>query len=524
MVLYMDTYKKTRGLAMLLGGITIFTIASLPVIRGYYYLGAGDSLSYLGRGMMVLENAGGLSDFIYPGLQSLAIVLSMNTGMRLEWAFMITPMVFSIVFILFSYLLVSSIVSNAKATPIAFCSSLLLLPVNQVSQAGVFFQPYPTLLALLFLPAVFYIIFLYDKEHKIRSALLLITATFAILLFHPQQAANVLIVLLMTSLFQLLIMYTGLLKLPIYRPFYSQTLIFGSVFWLWASIRPKFEQSVSGLVTSLLFDTGTTGDVESAGLSLGEIGTSIEELFLKLFLVSFIYCVLAGSLMIWYLKLFFESDKRRNLWEGNKVPLYLTIGFGPILVLFLSYLAFSSQYFRHLGFIMVIATILGSVALYHIVDSVGFNKVLRSSLATIFVVFLLLSVMTLHMSPYIYQASPHVSEGQVSGFESTFEVTESDDLLVTVRSSPSRYGHAINGRSYSVNDDDSPDHFADRNLTGYYEGEFYVTITRVDRLRDPVLYNGFRFSEEDFDYLDRESEIHHVYSNGQFDLYRSEGG
>ncbi|MFC7058795.1 hypothetical protein [Halovenus salina] len=507
------------SVGMLLGGAVIFTVALLPVIRGYYYFGAGDSLTYLGQGIELLENNMNLSDIIYPGLHSISIVLSIITGMRIEWGFMLTPAVFSIVFIVFSYMVICSIISDSKIVPIGFFTTLLLLPINQVSQAGVFFLPYPSLLALLFTPVIFYILFLYGENNNFKYSLLLIISTVSILMFHPQQAANVLSMLLMISFFQLLASQSGLTKLPVNTSLYSQTIIFGSLFWLWTSTQPAFEKSISGLVISLLFDTGTTGDVGSVGLSLEKIGASLVELFFKLFFVSLVYCILTGSLMMFYAIKFLNSRNKKPFWRENKILLYLTIGFGPVFVLFLSYIAFSTQYFRHLGFIMTIAGILGSVALYDLVNPFYFNKISQFLLTILFIFFLLLSVMTMHMSPFIYQASPHVSEGHVEGFESTFELTESADLLVTVRSSPSRYGDALLGRSYRVNETNSPDHFADQNLTAHYSQDFYVTVTKIDRMRDPILYNGFRFSEEDFNYLDSDPKVDHAYTNGQFDLY-----
>jgi len=70
--------------------------------------------------------------------------------------------------------------------------------------------------------------------------------------------------------------------------------------------------------------------------------------------------------------------------------------------------------------------------------------------------------------------------------------------------------------------DGIPDHFDNRTLRTYYEEPVYIPVTEADRVRDPELWNGFRFSDADFEYLETEPGINKVQSNGGYTLYRVE--
>jgi hypothetical protein len=64
-----------------------------------------------------------------------------------------------------------------------------------------------------------------------------------------------------------------------------------------------------------------------------------------------------------------------------------------------------------------------------------------------------------------------------------------------------------------------PDHFADQNLRSYFDNPEYLAITEADRVRDGDVYKGFRFSSQDFTYLDNEPGIDKIQSNGGLDIY-----
>ncbi|GAB6878846.1 hypothetical protein JCM17823_11200 [Halorubrum gandharaense] len=88
-----------------------------------------------------------------------------------------------------------------------------------------------------------------------------------------------------------------------------------------------------------------------------------------------------------------------------------------------------------------------------------------------------------------------------------------------------RYVHATEGRNVDYRDYTGayragvPDHFADQQLDTYYDEPKYLAVTGADRVRDPILYRGLRFTQDDLDYLDQNQRIHKINNNNQFDLY-----
>ena len=64
-----------------------------------------------------------------------------------------------------------------------------------------------------------------------------------------------------------------------------------------------------------------------------------------------------------------------------------------------------------------------------------------------------------------------------------------------------------------------PDHFANQSLPSVIPEDRYVVVTLLDRKRDVQLYNEFRFSRDDFAYLQRDPNINNIVSTGEFDLH-----
>ncbi|MWV40046.1 hypothetical protein [Natrialba sp. INN-245] len=520
-VLY-STDAKHRFAAVSLGVTSMTTIVALPVIRGYYYTGAGDAMSYWGWAKDIQSGVTSSFDIIYPGIMLISLFIDAITGIGLRHAFLLVPVLFAIVFMVGVPVLVRSVRNTWLLVAIGFLSALLLLPVNQISRAGVFLQPYPTVAALFFLPFVLLsVVYVIDGEPK-RGLVLFLVCSFSLLLVHPQQAANFLVLILAVAALGPLV--TRLLSIDVrWRSVTVPAALFGVLFWGWSATRPRFESSVSGLVVSILFDNSTTGDVESASGSLEGVGGSIVELFVKLFVVDLLYVFLTAGLIG---VLVLSAMRKTALgWPPlqSEFATQLSLGLVPVGFLFVAYMLLSSQYFRHLGFLMVIGTVLGSFCLFQLYDY-GIERVSERTVKRIvsigFILLILVSLPLVHMSPYIYQTNPHVTAEKMAGYETAIDVVGSSEI-VTIRDHPRRFGDALHGRdSYSSPpSNQSPDGFADRNLASHYGENKLLIVTEDNRVDEIGVYNEFRFSEEDFAYVDSTRDTSNVYSSGEFDAY-----
>ncbi|WP_252698796.1 hypothetical protein [Natronosalvus vescus] len=515
--------RLNRWVGFLLGPITMFVIVALPSIRGYEYYGSGDPMTYLGIAKEMREGLFMPMDTMYPAIMLHSLQFDYLLGYGLENSFMLLPAFYALVFFLFVPLTLRRLHNAWVLVMIGSMSALMILPVNQITQAGVFMRPYPTTAALFFLPLFLYMYVYLMESHRPRGFLLVTLCFLSLMTIHPQQAANVLILFGGVVMFHLATHYFRSTQQNVDFSLVSLTTAFAIVFWLWVAMRSRFERSISGLLLSLFVDTGTTGDVDRISGSLVAIGADISELFLRLFFVTLIYCIIVATIVTLQLARTIEIrvSPRENLIY-NTVVVYLGIGLLPIGLLFFFYMTFSTQYFRHLGFMMAIATFIGSIGLYHLYTlsrnrlSVGHAK---TALVIVLLGFLFLSIPVVHLSPFIFQANPHVSQGHMQGFDRTFTHADDDMEYTRVRVSPSRYSQAIYGHSARFSSNYSPDHFANQNLPGALTDDKYLPVPSIDRDRDAGLYNGFRFSYNDFEYIERESEINRVYSNHDYVLY-----
>lgn len=540
-IVFFPTSALFRASGVLLGGLTMTAIISLPIIRGYYYVGEGDALSHLGRTREF--NSGVLLplDSRYPAVHTHGSILGDIANIQLTDSLLLYISVFLISFFIFIPLTVRVITQDRWIAHIGIFSGFLLLPINHVSGH---MQIHPTSQAVVFAPALIYIFIRVYRNSRWEMLILFIIVSSFYTLLHPQQAANY--ILFFTGFCVAAFLYSQNSKnksIKILKTHIS-AFVFIIIFWLWAANLPAFESSLAGVLRSIftLFAEDTAAEsVSTRGVSLEQIGGGIEEIFVKMFAIALIYSIFAGLLMaivvINSLNIsrtqFLQNLFLSRVASQKRLYLFLTAAFISTFSLFFVYLTagISDQYFRHYAFLMSIVTILGTISLARalkIFKSRCSETRRRSITIAVMMAFLMLTLPIVFASPYIYQSSSHVTEAQMDGFETTFKY-ENDELSYDfVRSPTSRYGIAINGHAYQdrseyyrdgVRRGGLPDHFADQQLRSHYDEPVYLTITGADRIRDPVLYNGFRFSKDDFDYLDSEPGINNVYSNSEFDLY-----
>lgn len=534
-VVLSNTDKSSLRAGGLLGGLSMTAIASLPLVRGYHYTGMEDPLSHLGTTIDLNAGLIALTDQTYPAVHTLGSVLHDATAMPIRRALLLLVVVFIVVFFAFVPLAVRRLTGDATMTYVGLFTGLLLLPLNHLSPS---IYIHPTSQAVMFAPAFFFSFFVLYRRRSLRFSLLFLTLAASSILLHPQQAANLLAFSVAVGAVQI--------GSHVYRGYglsrrgewvVPEVTAYVVMFWLWARNLEVFWSSLERVSRVPFTETQAAETTVTRSFSLAAVGGSLLEVFLKLFLVSLLFALLTAGLM-GYTFLRDRADarwaRRNQATSDGGTPRYdvryVFYGLLAIGAVFAIYLigGISDQYFRHLGMLMVLASILGSIALGHVarfVSTRGTPSAGRAALGLFLVVCLLLTLPVVFPSPYVYDASVQVTEAQMDGYETTFEYQSEEIAFENVRSSADRYGHAIQGRDvpsedyYRRSDPSVPDHFADRNLPGYYEEPTYVPVTEADRTNDPIVWNGFRFSHEDFAYLDGEPRIDRVQSNGGYDLY-----
>jgi hypothetical protein len=550
-----DYRSRLAPLAMFLGLSSVASFLALPVIRNYYFHGYADPMTHLGR-IRALE--AGFTTFvepIYPGSYVVTVFLGSFSGLTTNRSMLYVMFLFALVFLLFIPLTVRVIVPDRRAFVVGLFCAFLLLPVNNVS---LYYRFHPFSLTTLYFPLVAYLFVSHithaHDDHALpravnASTVALPLATVGLLLFHPQAAVNVLII------FAIVIAVQAVARLVAPdHPLARQRAIYGNfaflavLFLLWVSMHQgglgrTIDALIDGLFGWISGEAETAGVVQSRTSSSESIGVSTYTLFVKFFLVSAVYSLLATGVIV--AKFLGRLGPDPSGLSDAKTEIITLLAFGGIGLLpfiFVHLFGRAADYlFRHIGFWMAIVTILGAVALYYLLTGLparlgevaGALKPAFGMLATVVIVLSLLSV---YSSPFLYLPGQHVSEQEMEGMETAFEMQPEDRSVWFggIRQNAKRYESAMFAAP-NASWTESPTARVskpvnDENLTRlrwHYENhpekivrrDQYIMVSEQDYQTETVAYDGVRYSRQNISSVADQTDVYNVYSNGEAQLY-----
>lgn len=529
--------SQTHFLALVLGGASMTAVVGLPLIRGYYFFGQTDPLIHLGWAQAIAGGTLTVTEILYPGSHVSAVLLGDLTGLGIRLSMMLLVVAFAVVYFLFVPLAARMLVSDRLTMTVATFSGFMLLPLNNVST---FLRFHPSSLALLFLPFAFYILLRHlISENRAGwglasgTGVTVVVVGIAVLLFHPQVMLNYLIMLGAIAAYQLYQRRTHSGSIENRLSAVSlHFLLLGVLFSLWISGHWQLETTIEQTRTALLNigGGGSVGQVvDQRAASASEIGANLPELFVKLFAVSTVYLTLA---------VVFVLDRLRSNGDygpTGRADIYRYLFYGGLALLPLIAVNYvgkvSTYFFRHLGFAMVFATIIGAVAIPYFVERGLSNPrslALRPIIATVLVVGLVLSVAVLYPSPFIYLPNHQVTEAQMGGYETAFENQPPDAgvWFGAIRITSNRYESALIDAPRSVSSGPVPGP-ALANPREYYahhpepsiRRDHYVVVATYDVKREVEAYQQLRYTADEIDSIENRRGVHRIFSNGEFTLY-----
>jgi hypothetical protein len=525
-----DDVLSNAGLA--LAATAVLAVVGLPVLRGYAFHGGGDSLTHLGWAREIHSGVLRPDELLYPAIHIIGNFLFELGGVELTRGLVVLPaVVFPAVSVVFFGLCLRAISDSRWAFPVGVLVGLLFIPINLVS---VHVLAHPSSQAILFAPVVLFLLFRHLTSVSKRFVLLtpfgalLGIATVGMVLVHPQETLGVLLLLFAIVTTQALARrYAPTNPLAVYSGVGVHAALLSVVLVAWIAVHERASSRAVFIVESLLAGGETLTETTSAGTSVAALGGSFELLFLKLF---------AGTIVVGLLALVatYGAFRRRfrELTPTDPVVGYLTAALVPLGVGFLVifFAAQGDHYFRILGFITVPVTLVGGLGLTRLVSNAEkrlTRRHLSAALGAFFVAVLLVQLVTVHASPYVFKANQQVTDQSLEGHDVTFEYHDGETPLLGTRLGSWRYIEAHYGFTAARGDLDFPGFrtgipgpvFND-NLTTFYETDRYIAVTESDRVAEVELYDEFRYSETGFERLDRSSRIHRLQDNGEYQLYR----
>ncbi|WP_247004886.1 hypothetical protein [Halosolutus gelatinilyticus] len=525
--------ERTIGIA--LGALTVTAIVSLPVIRSYRFLGMGDALTHLGWVRDIVDGTVSPHELFYPGVHSLATVFHVVGGATIERGLLLSAIALFVPFLVFVPLVVRSVTGNGLAVGVAAILSWAVLPINNIAtHMGI----HTNSNALFLTPVVIFAFVAYLRRRATVerlpigispfNALIYLTAA-ALLLVHPQQMFNIIVLLGVIAAVQFLARKRYDDHPMVAQPtMYAHTIVLGSLFTVWVASDETFRRAFAGLVYGLISqNVGAGAEVDQRESSLTEIGASLSELFAKLFLEMALIGLIVGLfvLLVWLGRT--KLDR-----EPKSFVTYFGIALVPLGGVFALYsLGTPTMAFRQVGFIYVVITILGGIAiargigaLSSVITTPGANAVAAVFLGAC----LVLGLVTVYSSPLIYDPSQHVTEEQFSGYETGLNRAAAERPHVGLGYDPFRYDHGLNGverdgalsGASTASGEANATEFNDGNYSGAYHGlDYYFIVTEWDETREIEVYEELRYSGGALRELETSPSADKVISNDEFRMY-----
>jgi hypothetical protein len=534
-VAFFHPSARLRAGALVLGGEASLAVFGLPLLRGYEFYSAGDALSHLGWARDVVQGDIALTEIIYPGTHTVGVAYHTLLGLPLEQALLLAVLTFAAVFLVFVPLTVSTITNDRAAITVATFSAMMLLPINNISAHLTVF---PSTMAIFFLPLVLVLVVVYLTESNgghfgtnVVGVLLALTSV-SMVFIHPQQAANLL--LMYVSLTAVLLGYrwyaSDRASGTTLRPVYGQATLLALVLVGWSSGHERITGAATAFVTTVVSTVLSQGPTGAGAIaqrtgSLSSIGVTPLEIFTKLFLVSAIYIALTGLLLGGNV-----LGRMRTDDERMKTLPFFGVALIPVAVVMILYMLGNLEtiYFRHLGYIMAIVTVFGSIAIARGLSSIEqlsptLQRGVTALTAVALGVMLVLSLVAVFPSPYMFQPNSHVTEMRMSGHATAFDYGDDRIQYVGIRTGVDRfrdglYGTGDLGSQAARESSGVPFQELDGDLTALYDGPRYLVISQADVEREG-LWDYFRYSEDGLKHAGSTQDVNRVVSNGGFELY-----
>jgi len=519
--------RLLRRIALTLGGASTLTVVALPVLRGYYFYGSADPMTHLGWARDISSGILDPASLFYPGLHTTAVILHETLGYPIRLGILVVILCFAAVFLVFVPLTVRYVTGRDRAAVVAAFSAFLLLPINNVS---VFLRAHPFSQTIFFSALVFYLLvrFLTEDAGAGRVtpvAVVLGIASVATVIYHPQLSVHLLLAFGAISLLQFFYRRRGAdHAITTHRSLFGHTVLLAVTLVAWISGRPAFRSQLESITIAaqgyLRGNPPTPGGrVASQGASVTAIGGSLPELYLKLFLPTTVFVLLAG---VGLLASYATRTSVRS--EQDAVLRYLVLSGLSVLPLFVLYLAGSiaEMYFRTFGFIVLLLLLVGSIALFRLLEGASDRFGSTSFVLAFVVLFAILvpvSLATAYQSPYIYKANQHVTEGQLTGYDAVFDRGSDDINLTSLRQSATRYSDGVEGYRNSERYDRS---ISGANLTQLHSaaaGPMYVVLSTYDVKREVSAYRELRYSRAELNAVENQRGVNRVMTNGDLRLY-----
>ncbi|WP_418280462.1 hypothetical protein [Halorubrum sp. DTA98] len=538
-----DPEAEYWKLGVVLAGIVNIVLLTHPHVR-YTLYGRGDVLTHIGYVRHVIATGTIMETNWYPVIHFQAAMVAELTGMAPKDAISLFPIVFSVIYLAsFVYLL-----ARLSPSPASFLFALSVGVLLLFGTAHIYAAP--SAAAFFLVPLVVYLFFrLHDAERFRTYAAIFVLVTLTLIPFHPLTFLYLLSILLSLRVVYSGATRVGSLSLDVPGPVRSPTLLLATVLFLWwySSFSSVARTGFNILATLLGRSEGGQFD-HLAGVAAAYSPDIVDVLTIGIVRFGLLGFLCGGATFLtgWYLL--------GSLRDGDPIDSRV-VAFTAIFVTFTTVAAaafFVDLVFRYHRFarpVYLTAPILIGVGLAFVDQRIDRPALRRFAFAIVVICLLslaVLSVFGLHLSPITTDSNAQVTSMEIEGSDWFYEHRDRELLTDEIGFKQFRFYSVIaeeitRDEAYNIvvltgernirqSGTAPPDHFGyDENdsAAAAYDDDRYLILTELGREEFPELYPEYepfwRFTPEDFQRLERDPAIDHVYDNGEFDVYYVHG-
>ncbi len=510
-------------LAFFLLMFSVSIILLLPVFRGYYLYGSADTEAHAMWGRYIVANGHFWEGDNYPVVHILTAHLTQLSGAPPELVNEFVPALFTLLFMLFSYLLARSVMPTKGAALLAAAATALFFNYYHVCV-------YPQTLSIMLLPMVFY---LYFEGFRTASTAFKVAFVVVLLLFpysHPATAAALIFGFLSAEVAKLLWRLRGRGRPPIagHRPeriSWEPTLISSVAFLTWISSYEVFGTTIRRSLGWLTGEISQVPHVEMLEHTLEQQHLDVSqqvELALKMYGDNLIYLALSTVALLVIAWGFWHRREEIKGLLTLSLPFLVS---GPVWVLiFAATLRVTVGRLLGANIMMWATPPLATFGLYELFGRWKRGGVVLAT--SILICASVVGIFAVYHSPYILQVGWQVTDRDLQGshwFTSRARLVRSHWFASL--GVPAAYG--AEGKI------SLPDHFGyglHQTVGASARGSMYLVLGRrfVLASGDPTLSRattssldlyttGFR--PADFERLESDPTVSALYSNGELDVF-----
>jgi hypothetical protein len=515
--------NKRLGLLMLV--MTHLMILLVPYLLGYYSMGRGDDMTYIGEYLHIAGSGHIASWDIYPAGLVFGSVLSLVTNLQANIVSFIVPIIFSFIFIIGLILCCKLLSPGGRYVDIAILSSFVLYigPYN--------FLNTPNALFFAFLPIFIYVVFKYVMNRNFPIAVVLLVLTWLMPFTHPFIFLFAFVLLLALIILGPFLRRFGDLD---YRKLVSPLAIMTTAFLTWFisndmlinDFRSNYVKFLSSTAESVVGKTSDKLSLISLDLS------NLSRLLLFYYGRYLLPLVVIGVALLWIMY------KRRSISQETKnkfkllVVLYSIYLSVEAFLLFNPFVSHQPDRITNLNFIVFAQVPLFAYALYLFFPSFRTSKHVATNL--IVVLLILTSIWGISLygafdSPNTFKPNAALTVNEVAGMHWLYGSRDNTTVSAPV-SQLDRFHELFNDQGVDVEVPIS-DHLGYNtteisfaNATLGEGNQTYVVLFTLDRLlyQDVPGYSGIaRFVQNDFNRFNWDPTVEKLYVGANIAIYHS---